>query len=129
MALVQPHGGKLIPVLAPVEQRAELAAKAKTLPVIRMSSRETSDSLMLGMGAFSPLTGFMNKADYDSVVETKHLVNGLAWPIPITVSVTKEQAAELKEGQEVALVDDETDLYVGILTVEDKYEYDKVKEC
>jgi sulfate adenylyltransferase len=129
MALVQPHGGKLTPVLAPVEQREELKAKAQTLPIIRMSSRETSDSLMLGMGAFSPLTGFMNKADYQNVVESKHLANGLAWPIPITVSVTKEQAAELKEGQEVALVDDETDIYVGILTVEDKYEYDKVKEC
>ncbi|MEG6616401.1 sulfate adenylyltransferase [Peptococcaceae bacterium 1198_IL3148] len=129
MALVQPHGGKLTPVLVPNEQRPEYVAKAKTLPVIRMSSRETSDALMIGMGAFSPLTGYMNKADYESVVETKHLANGLAWPIPITLSVTKEQAAELKEGQEVALVDDETDIYVAILTVEDKYEYDKVKEC
>lgn len=129
MALVQPHGGKLTPVLAPAEQRAELEAKAKTLPVIRMSSRETSDALMIGMGAFSPLTGFMGKADYESVVNTKHLANGLAWPIPITLSVTKEQAAELKEGQEVALVDDETDIYMGILTVEDQFEYDKVKEC
>lgn len=129
MALVQPHGGKLTPVLAPVEQRAELEAKAKALPVIRMSSRETSDSLMIGMGAFSPLTGFMNKANYESVVDTKHLVNGLAWPIPITLSVTKEQAAELKAGQEVALVDDESGIYVGILTVEDQYEYDKAKEC
>ncbi|MBM7856137.1 sulfate adenylyltransferase [Desulfohalotomaculum tongense] len=129
MALVQPHGGKLTPVIAPKEQRPELEAKAKTLPVIRMSSRETSDALMIGMGAFSPLTGFMNKKDYESVVSTKHLANGLAWPIPITLSVTKEQAAELSEGQEVALVDDETGTYVGILTVEDKYEYDKVKEC
>lgn len=129
MALVQPHGGKLTPVLVPRDQREEWLAKAKTLPVIRMTSRETSDVLMIGMGAFSPLTGFMNKEDYESVVNTKHLANGLAWPIPITVSVTKEQAKDLKEGQEVALVDDETGTYVGILTVEDKYEYDKVKEC
>lgn len=127
--LVPPHGGKLTPVLLPKEQRADALAKAKTLPVIRMSSRESSDLLMIGMGAFSPLTGFMNKADYESVVSTKHLANGLAWPIPITLSVTKEQAAALKEGMEVALVDDETDTYVGILTVEDKYEYDKTKEC
>ncbi|MFZ5590457.1 MAG: sulfate adenylyltransferase [Bacillota bacterium] len=127
--LVPPHGGKLTPVLVPEEQRAEYLAKAKTLPVIRMTSRETSDLLMIGMGAFSPLTGFMGKEDYQSVVNTKHLANGLAWPIPITLSVTKEQAANLKEGMEVALVDDETDTYVGILTVGDKYEYDKVKEC
>ncbi|OAT81827.1 sulfate adenylyltransferase [Desulfotomaculum copahuensis] len=127
--LVAPHGGKLTPVLVPENQRPEYLAKAKSLPVIRMSSRETSDLLMIGMGAFSPLTGFMNKADYESVVGTKHLTSGLAWPIPITLSVTREQAATLKEGMEVALVDDETDTYVGILTVGDKYEYDKTREC
>lgn len=127
--LVPPHGGKLTPVLLPESQRAEALAKAKTLPAIRMTSRETSDLLMIGMGAFSPLTGFMDKANYESVVETKHLTNGLAWPLPITLSVTREQAADLKIGMEVALVDDETDTYTGILTVSDKYEYDKVKEC
>lgn len=127
--LVPPHGGKLTPVLLPESQRADALAKAKTLPVIRMTSRETSDLLMIGMGAFSPLTGFMDKANYESVVETKHLTNGLAWPLPITVSVTREQAESLKIGMEVALVDDETDTYCGILTVSDKYEYDKVKEC
>ena len=127
--LVPPHGGKLTPVLLPEGERAAALAKAKTLPVIRMSSRETSDLLMIGMGAFSPLTGFMDKANYESVVETKHLTNGLAWPLPITLSVTPEQAEALKVGMEVALVDDETDTYCGILTVNDKYEYDKVKEC
>lgn len=127
--LVPPHGGKLTPVLLPKEQRDQALAKAKTLPVVRMSSRETSDLLMVGMGAFSPLTGFMNKADYESVVSTKHLSKGLAWPIPITLSVTKEQAQSLKEGMEVALVDDETGTYAGILTVGDKYEYNKTKEC
>ena len=127
--LVPPHGGKLTPVLLPESQRAAALEKAKTLPVVRMSSRETSDLLMIGMGAFSPLTGFMDKANYESVVETKHLTNGLAWPLPITLSVTAEQAETLKVGMEVALVDDETDTYCGILTVGDKYEYDKVKEC
>lgn len=127
--LVSPHGGKLTPVLVPEAQRAEYLAKAKTLPVVRMTSRETSDLLMIGMGAFSPLTGFMGKEDYESVVATKHLKNGLVWPIPITLSVTKEQAAELKEGMEVALVDDESDTYAGIMTVKEKYSYDKQKEC
>jgi len=127
--LVPPHGGKLTPVLLPEAQRAAALEKAKTLPVIRMTSRETSDLLMIGMGAFSPLTGFMDKANYESVVDTKHLTNGLAWPLPITLSVTEEQAAALTIGMEVALVDDETDTYCGILTVGDKYEYDKVKEC
>ncbi|MCL5935293.1 MAG: sulfate adenylyltransferase [Firmicutes bacterium] len=127
--LIPPHGGKLTPVLVPMEQRAECLAEAKTLPVIRMSSRETSDLLMIGMGAFSPLTGFMGREDYKSVVATKHLVNGLAWPIPITISVIREQAGDLKEGMKVALVDDEIDAYVGIMTVREKYENDKEKEC
>ena len=127
--LVPPHGGKLTPVLLPEAQRADALAKAKTLPVIRMTSRETSDLLMIGMGAFSPLTGFMDKANYESVVNTQHLTNGLAWPLPITLSVTEEQAEALTIGMEVALVDDETDTYCGILTVNDKYTYDKVKEC
>ncbi|SHE91039.1 sulfate adenylyltransferase [Desulforamulus putei] len=129
MALVPPHGGKLTPVLAPKEQWAELKAKAESLPVIRMSSRETSDCLMLGMGAFSPLTGFMTKADYESVLDNMHLANGLAWPLPVTLAVTKEQAETIAIGQELALVDDESGEYVGIITVADKYEYDKVKEC
>ncbi|MCD5406549.1 MAG: sulfate adenylyltransferase [Desulfotomaculum sp.] len=129
MALVTPHGGKLTPVLVAREERPGLEAKAKGLDVIRITSRETSDCLMIGMGAFSPLTGFMGKADYESVVSTKHLSNGLAWPVPITLSVTKEQAASLTEGKEVALVDDESGKYVGILTVQEKYEYDKIKEC
>ena len=129
MALVQPHGGKLTPVLAPKEQRAELKAKAETLPVIRMSSRESSDCLMIGMGAFSPLTGFMNQADYEGVVNNNHLANGLAWPLPVTLAVTKEQAESIKAGDELALVDDESGIYVGIITVADKYGYDKVKEC
>jgi len=127
--LVQPHGGKLTPVLLPDSERAAALAKAKTLPVIRTTSRETSDLLMIGMGAFSPLTGFMDQANYESVVATKHLTNGLAWPLPITLSVTEEQAKTLTPGMEVALVDDETDTYTGILTVTDKYKYDKVKEC
>ncbi|KLU59112.1 sulfate adenylyltransferase [Peptococcaceae bacterium CEB3] len=127
--LVSPHGGKLTPVLLPESERANYLAKAKTLPAIRMTSRETSDLLMIGMGAFSPLTGFMGKQDYESVVTTKHLSNGLAWPIPITLSVSKEQAASLKDGTEAALVDDESDTYVGIITISEKYDYDKGKEC
>ena len=99
MALVTPHGGKLTPVLVAREERPGLEAKAKGLDVIRITSRETSDCLMIGMGAFSPLTGFMGKADYESVVSTKHLSNGLAWPVPITLSVTKEQAAGIRQSR------------------------------
>lgn len=129
MALVQPHGGKLTPVLVPREQRAEWKAKAEALPVIRMSSRESSDCLMIGMGAFSPLTGFMTQADYEGVINGNHLANGLAWPLPVTLAVTTEQAASINPGDQLALVDDETGIYVGIITVADKYGYDKVKEC
>lgn len=127
--LVAPHGGKLTKVLVPEENRGELLKKAKSLPVIRMTSRETSDALMIGMGAFSPLKGFMTREDYNEVLNSKHLASGEAWTIPITISVNRQQAKELEEGMEVALVDDESGTYVGIMTVQDKFEYDKKREC
>ena len=127
--LVEPHGGELTPILLEGQKLHEAKKRADTLPVVKMTSRETSDLIMMAMGAFSPLTGFMRKADYDKVVETMHLENGLVWPIPITLSVTKEQANEIKEGDEVALVDDETGELMGSMIVEEMYEYDKKREA
>ena len=68
-----------------------------------MSSRETSDLIMMGIGAFSPLGGFMGLSDWTGVCEGMRTSDGLFWPIPITLSVSSEEAAPLKEGQIVAL--------------------------
>lgn len=127
--LVPPHGKVLKPLMVTDNERAELMQKAKTLPAVRLTSRETSDLIMLSMGAFSPLDGFMRQADYTNVVKNMHLDNGLMWPIPITLSVGKEQADFLPDGGEVGLYDDESGELMGLMTVEEKYTYDKKEEA
>ncbi|HEY4384173.1 MAG TPA: sulfate adenylyltransferase, partial [Ktedonobacteraceae bacterium] len=87
-----------------------------------------ADLEMLAIGAYSPLHGFLNRADYLSVVRDMHLSNGLPWSIPITLSVSTQQAAELNEGQQVALVDAQGELK-AVLTLEEKYTYDKQLEA
>ncbi|MBI4733463.1 MAG: sulfate adenylyltransferase [Rubrobacteridae bacterium] len=128
--LISPHGGgELKPLLLSGEELKQEYEKAQSLEKIMMSSRETGDLIMMGIGAFTPLDGFMNKADWKGVVDEYTMSDGVFWPIPITLSTSKEQAANLKEGQEVALVDTETGELMGSMIVADKYEIDKVHEC
>lgn len=127
--LVPAHGGTLKPRLLTGNELTTEMERAKSLPVVRMSSRETSDLIMIGMGAFSPLEGFMLENDYKGVVGDMHMADGTLWPIPITLSVSKEQADTFKEGQEVALVDDETNEMMGSMVIQQKYGYDKQHEA
>ncbi|MDI7260803.1 MAG: sulfate adenylyltransferase [Thermodesulfobacteriota bacterium] len=127
--LIPPHGGKLKPLLLKGEELKEAMEKAKSLPQIRMTSRERDDLIMMGIGAFSPLEGFMGKADWKGVCDEMKMANGIFWPIPITLSVTKEVAKGLKEGQEVALIDDESNELMGSMVVQGKYTIDKIHEC
>ncbi len=120
--LVRPHGSdKLKPLLASPTQ----TSFTKQIP---MASRELSDLLMLGMGAYTPLDGFMGKADWSRVCKDMRLADGLFWPIPITLSATKEKAETLIIGEEVALVDEKGRIY-GSITVDDIYEINKDVEC
>jgi len=123
--LVPPHGGRLLPLLVVGEERQEGLEEAKLVPRVRLSSKEASDLIMLAMGAFSPLDGFLKKQDYKSVVAGMRLKNGLVWPIPITLSISKEKAATIKEGQRVALVNPGNDEVMASMLVEEKYSYDK----
>jgi sulfate adenylyltransferase len=109
-------------------ERAALQERAQALPHIHIGSRQLADLEMLAIGAYSPLKGFMNQADYLGVVNNMHLSNGLPWSVPITLSTSSEQAASIKEGSQVALVDDQGALQ-AVLTVEDKYDYDKQLEA
>jgi len=127
--LVPPHNGKLLPLLLEGDELTAAREKAGSLPVVRMSSRETSDLIMMATGAFSPLTGFMRRKDYTSVLNDMHMNDGVLWPIPITLSVSRQKARALKEGKNVALVDDESGELMGSLLVEEKYEYDKTAEA
>lgn len=128
--LVPPHGSDaLIPLLIPAGARADALARAKTLKRIPMSSRETSDFLMLGMGAYTPLTGFMGYDDWRGTCAEMKLTNGVFWPIPITLSAAKGIADSIAIGETVALADSETGEIMGTLEVSEKYSIDKAFEC
>jgi sulfate adenylyltransferase len=126
--LIAPHGGSLRINLATEAEQVELQEHALRLPQITIGSRQLADLEMLAIGAYSPLSGFLTRADYLSVVNELHLSNGLPWTIPITFAVTSEQAANLKEGSQLALVNAQGELQ-AVLTVDEKYSYDKLHEA
>jgi sulfate adenylyltransferase len=125
---IPPHGGQLISRIAAPSQQQEFCDKARFLPAIQLNSRSRSDLEMIAIGGFSPLTGFMGQTDYDQVVAEMHLANGLPWSIPITLSVSEETAAPLKEGMLVPL-DDTTGRPIGVLELTEKYSYDQHREA
>ncbi len=98
-----PHGGRLLNLIASPDEPAALAAKAAELPSVTLSQRDLSDVEMLGIGAFSPLDGFMTRADYEECVQRMHLTCGLPWGIPVTLAISKDLAARLPEGARLAL--------------------------
>ena len=125
---IAPHGGTLINRLATAEKEALFLDKADGLPRVSLDERAFSDLVMIAIGGFSPLDGFMNKADYDTVVTDMRLANGLPWAIPVTLSLSEDIAAPLQEGSLVRL-DDPTGRFVGVLELEEKYTYDKAHEA
>jgi len=128
--LVSPHGGAdLKPLLlsgAPLEQERQ---RALSLPRVRVSSRERGDIIMLGIGGFTPLDGFMSLSDWRGVCDDMRTASGLFWPIPITLSVDQSTADAIAIGQEVALVDPDDGHCLAILRVSEKYSIDKAHEC
>jgi sulfate adenylyltransferase len=131
MALVNPLGKekKLKPLLLSAAEIAEEKKRAKELTVVQMTSRETADLIMMGIGGFTPLDGFMDQANWKGSVGDMKLTDGTFWPIPVTMSVNKGKADSIKIGQEVLLVDEETEEMMGTMKVTDKYEIDKAWEC
>ncbi|MGQ9775826.1 MAG: sulfate adenylyltransferase [Thermodesulfobacteriota bacterium] len=127
--LITPYGGRLKPLLLKGGSLSEALEKAKKLPKVQMTSRERDDLIMMGIGGFSPLNGFMGRKDWRGVCDEMRMADGTFWPIPITLSVGREVANSLREGQEIALLDRETNEIMGIMTIEEKYEIDKVYEC
>ncbi len=131
MALVNPHGKekKLKPLLLAGKELEAEKAKAKTLTQIRITSRESGDLIMLGIGGFTPLNGFMGYDDWKGVCAEYKLSDGVFWPIPITVSTTQGQADSIKVGEEIALVDEESGEIMATMKVTEKYKIDKDFEC
>ncbi|MHC5862332.1 sulfate adenylyltransferase [Nostoc sp.] len=125
---IAPHGGQLVNRIATPEQRAEFLSKADFLPRVQLDDRAVSDVEMIAIGAFSPLTGFMNQEDYDRTVTEMRLANGLVWSIPITLSVSEEVASPLQEGSLIRL-DNSRGEFIGVLQLTQKYNYNKTREA
>ncbi|MHB1565703.1 MAG: sulfate adenylyltransferase [Acidiferrobacter sp.] len=128
--LVKPHGSPTLkPLLLTGAAATAEQQRAKTLPQVRLSSRETGDIIMLGIGGFTPLDGFMTHADWRGVCDDMRLSNGVFWPIPITLSTDEATASGLKTGSEVALIDGESNAVMATMKVTEKYTIDKAHEC
>jgi sulfate adenylyltransferase len=127
LALIQPHGGTLIDrvLSGPAAQAA--ASRAAGLPKLKLSAREACDLEMIAVGAFSPLRGFMGRADFESVCRNMRLADGTVWPIPITLSPSDAVAATIESGQTLALHDPAGRL-LALLEVREKYPHDKELE-
>ena len=121
-----------MPLLLKGTEREEEVRRAQEMKRIGISSRESGDLLMLGMGAFTPLTGFMVKEDWEGCIEEMRLRKadpGTLWPLPVTLSIDEDARKGIVEGDEVALYDRETGDLMATMKVEEIYEPDKRKEC
>ena len=125
--LVPPHGSSNLKPLAlnPDEALLEIK-KSETLTKVICTSREFGDVIMLGIGGFTPLDGFMNRADWQNVCKNMALENGTFWPIPITLSTNDD---DIIEGQEIAIVYEKTNETIATMVVSEKYTIDKELEC
>src|ERR1039457_3098294 len=129
MALVRPHGGgDLNPLLLKGRALADELGRARTLPQIKVSSREKGDLVMMGIGGFTPLDGFMSFTDWQGVCDGMKMANGLFWPIPITLSVSQAVADSIQTGQEITLTDPENGEALATMSVSEKYTIDKAHE-
>jgi len=130
MPLPPPHGGRgLRPLLLDESQRADELRRAESLPRLVVTSREKGDLVMLGIGGFTPLEGFMGRADWQGVCDEMRTASGLFWPIPITLSADATTAASIATGRQIALADPDDGTLLAVMTVTEKYSIDKAHEC
>ncbi len=128
--LVNPHGSaKLRPLLLEGAERDAERARAASLSAIQISFREAGDVVMMGIGGFTPLTGFMGHDDWRGVCDHMRMANGVFWPIPITLSVDDATADGIDDSSDVALMDPEARQLLATMTVTEKYRIDKAHEC
>ena len=125
---IAPHGGDLVDLLVPEGRREATRAEADHLPKLVVNARELSDLEMLTVGALSPLRGFVGEDDYVSVLETMHLTNGLAWSIPVTLSLTDDDVKRIGAGGSVALLPWEAGDPIAVVEVAEVFKRDRQKE-
>jgi sulfate adenylyltransferase len=124
----QPHGGRLINRIAEGQEREKWLARAAKLPRVRLNLRQISDVEMIATGAFSPLEGFMGRADYERVLAEERLANGTVWTIPVTLAVD-EATKRAVGGSEAVALTDENDRVVAVLELRETFSYDREKEA
>ncbi|MBU1882404.1 MAG: sulfate adenylyltransferase [bacterium] len=128
--LIKPHGADELNILLleGAAREAELK-RAESLPKVMLTSREVGDLIMLGIGGFTPLGGFMGEADWKGVCQDMKMTDGTFWPIPITLSADKAVADGIAIGSDVALINAEDNDVMGTMTVTEKYVINKEFEC
>ena len=126
-SLIAPHGGTLVNRIVNADQAASLKARAVKLPAVTLSAKQACDLEMIAIGAFSPLTGFVGQADFQSICKDMRLTSGLLWPIPITLAVDDQTKSTLKTGEQAALYHSDGTL-MAVIDVADIYTHDKKLE-
>jgi len=127
--LIAPHGGELINLIARPDRSAELKAHSKEWPSWDLTARQLCDLELLLTGGFSPLRGFMTRADYEGVCNNMRLANGTIWPMPITLDVTEEFAKKLTPGTSKIALRDPEGVMLAVLNVEDVWQPDRTAEA
>jgi sulfate adenylyltransferase len=125
--LIEPYGGTLVNLLVPTEEIAEWRSRARSLPRIQLSARNVCDLELLATGGFSPLTRFMGKADYQSVLTQMRLASGALIPIPVTLAID-DSTTGVSLDAEIALADTSNNL-LALMRVEEIYEWDREEEA
>lgn len=128
MSLIAPHGGQLIDRMIKGKERERWLQRAEQLQRVWLDARQLCDVEMIAVGAFSPLEGFMGKRNYESVLTSERLANGLPWTIPVTLAVTKEQVKRIGGAEAVALADPDNHI-VAVLELEEIFPYDREQEA
>ena len=127
--LIAPHGGDLVQLQVPAARAAELKAHSKDWPSWDLTARQLCDLELLMSGGFSPLRGFMNRADYDGVCHNMRLANGTLWPMPITLDVSEDFAKKLTPGSSKIALRDPEGVMLAVLHVEDVWQPDRKAEA
>jgi sulfate adenylyltransferase len=127
--LIAPHGGELVQLQVSADRANELKSHSKEWPSWDLTARQICDLELLMSGGFSPLRGFMNRADYESVCHKMRLADGTLWPMPITLDVTEEFAKKLTAGSSTIALRDPEGVMLAVLLVEDVWQPDRAAEA
>lgn len=127
--LIAPHGGELVDLIVSSEKATELKSHSREWPSWDLTARQICDLELLMSGGFSPLRGFMNRADYEGVCSNMRLASGVLWPMPITLDVKEEFAKTLKPGSSKVALRDPEGVMLAVLHVEDVWQPDREAEA